>query len=131
MVEDIQEIFHRVVLLPSSRNQKLRIGGRHDGDCGTETHELHRHAHLAVLHAPQLVKLAGGKRKRSARRKPDRLSLRSDEIPNRLAILLHSLKHAHSLKEVHAKRLFIQQLAKIPKLGPIVFSTFLRSYSSA
>ena len=131
MVEDVQKILHCVVLLPSSRNEELRIGRRHDRDCGAETHELHGHAHLAVLRAPQFANLAGWKRQRSARRKPDRLSLRHYEIPDRFAILLHSLKHAHSLKEVHSKRFFVQHAAKIPKFGPIIFSTFLRAYSSA
>jgi hypothetical protein len=79
----------------------------------TKSHELDSHVHLAVSRRAQLMNLAGRKRERSPRREADRLSLGRDEIPHRLEFALHLLEQAHSLKELHPKRLLVQQLAKV------------------
>ncbi len=131
MVKDIKKIFHHIVLLASTRNQELGIRRRHDGDCRAQAHELHRHMRLAILRSFQGINLAGRKRQRSTRGEAQRLTLRRDEIANRLQAAFHLLQHAHSLKKVDAKRLFVHHPAKIAIRRQFFGLAFLSGYNRA
>ena len=131
MVEDVEEVFHHMILLAGAGEKELGIGGRHDRDGGAQAHEFDGHRRLAVLKIAQREDLTGRKRQRGARGKANGLTLRRDKIADRLEILFYLLQQAHSLKEVHAEGLFLEHSANSSVRGLWVGLRLLRGYSSA
>ena len=111
MIEDVEEVFHHIVLLAGAGEKELGVGRRHDGDGGTEAHELDSHCGLAVVEVGESEDFAGRKRKRSARGEADGFALGRHEIADGLELRLHLLQQAHSLEEVHAKGLVFEHFA--------------------